>query len=278
MFDQDFTLVYSIQAHTASIQRLMSLPNGYVASASVDNTSKIWSLTNNNWELKRNYTGHTGPIHSIECIGTDAIATGSYDNTIKIWMISTGMTNKTINTTTGVRSLRLLSNGYYLAAGLYSTWKINIYNIHTGDLISILTGHTSSINDLVVISSNLLASSSSDQSIRIWNLTTNTIKFILTGHTDDVFGLKLISATILASGSWDKSIKFWDITTGNSTKTLTNQNGTIYWGIDMLNSQALLSGSMDQSIVFWNLSSYQIINKINTSLQVKVLCVFNSTS
>jgi F-box and WD-40 domain protein CDC4 len=85
-------------------------------------------------------------------------------------------------------------------------------HINDGNLVSSLKGHTYSVYDLVQISVDLLASTSSDRTVRIWNLTTNSCKFILTGHTGSVNALKQITPNILASGSYDTTIKLWDIT------------------------------------------------------------------
>ena len=79
---------------------------------------------------------------------------------IKIWSINTGQTSRTINTGSEVFSLKLLSNGFYLAAGL-GDYKIQILNINTGSLITTLNGHTGRVRDLVLIG-NLLANSSED--------------------------------------------------------------------------------------------------------------------
>jgi len=271
--------MYSFQAHTEAIQHFLQLPNGFIATTSADNTSKIWSpsSSNNNWTLVRTYTGHTATIFGIDYIDTDTLITGAYDMSIKIWSITTGLTNKTINATQYVRSLKLLSNGYHLAVGLYGTWMIKIFNINTGSLVSTLTGHTSSVNDLKLISSTLLASASSDQSILIWNLTTYTLKLNLSSHTNDAFSIKMISSSLLASGSWDKSVKLWNITSGALLKTLSNATGSIYWSVDLIDSQTLVSGSMDTSIVIWNVTSGQILKKTSTSFQIRALCVFDVT-
>ncbi len=83
-----------------------------------------------------------------------------------------------------------------MASGL-GNYKINIYNINNGSLISTLSGHTGLIEDLEMINNgNLLASSSDDSNVFIWNLTTNTRKFILSGHSSYVYGLKLVSNDI----------------------------------------------------------------------------------
>jgi WD40 repeat protein len=98
--------------------------NEYVATGSLDNAVKIWSIPN--WTLIRTYSGHTSYVYATEWINSDTIASGSDDRTIKIWSISNGQTNRTINIGSSIRSLQIFSNGYYLAAGL-SNNQINLH-------------------------------------------------------------------------------------------------------------------------------------------------------
>ena len=274
-------LVNSFQAHASlkGINRIKQLPNGYVATCSDDFTVKIWNVTtinnNNTWNLIRTYT-HTDVVNAIEYISMDTMASGGYDSTIQIWSISTGQKLMTINPGVGVISLQLLSNGFYLAAGFYSG-QINIYNIYNnGSLVSTLNGHTDIVEDLVLINSNLLASSSDDKKVRIWNLTTNTCKFILTGHTSAVYGLKLVSADTLASGSSDYTINLWNTTSGTLIRTLVSHIDSINWSVDMLiSNQILVSGSSDSTIKTWNISTGQVLNTIITGLQIQSLAVLN---
>ena len=172
---------------------------------------------------------HLDLVAGIEFINSDCIATGSYDQMVKIWLISTGLTQRTIRTVSGVVSLKLLSNGINLACGLRNG-NIEIYNINTGSLFTTLNGHASNVRDLVLLSGveNLLASSSQDTSVRIWDLTTNTNKFTMNGHTGIVYGLKQISSDTLSSGSWGTTVKLWNITNGALIRTLTGHSSYIF--------------------------------------------------
>ena len=269
-------LVNSFQAHLGGINRIKQLPNGYVATCSDDKTAKIWNVNNNNtWNLIRTYT-HTAYVNSIEYISIDKMASGSDDSTIQIWSISTGQTLITINAGVNVYSLKLLSNGFYLAAG-FNSGKIKIYNINNnGSLVSTLTGHTDWVEDLALINSNLLASSSYDKTVRLWNLTTNTSKVFLNGHSDRVYGLKLVSSDTLASGSFDKTVKLWNTTSGTLIRTLANHTSYIFWSVDMLiSNEILVSGSDDKTIKTWNISTGQVLNTINTGLKVYSLAVLD---
>jgi WD40 repeat protein len=275
-------LINSFKAHTNQIRRIKQSPfnSNYVGTCSLDTTVKIWDMTkscwNANWSLIRTYTNHTDRVSGLEWINQDTIASGSTDDTINIWSISTGVTKLSINTSLDVRSLKLLSNGFYLACGLFNG-NINIYDINNGSLISTLSGHSNWVNDLIQISKDLLASSSRDDTVRIWNLTTNSTKFILQGHTLNVNGLKLISSDLLASGSWDSTIKLWNITNGKLIRTLTGHEGSIRWSIDKFrDSQTLVSGSLDQTIKLWNLTNGELVNSFNTGLQILTLVVLTS--
>ena len=268
-------LVNSFQAHSSYLRLIKQLPNGYVATCSTDNSAKIWSVNNkNSWNLIRTFT-HASYLYTIEYINTDTMASAGYDRTIQIWSISTGQTLKTIYPGDYVISLKLLSNGFYLAAG-FNSGQISIYNINNnGSLVSTLSGHTHWVEDLLLINSNLLASSG-DRTVRIWNLTTNTNKFILTEHTSAVFGLKLVSADVLASGSDDTTVKLWNTTSGTLIRTLASHTQSIFFSVDMLfSNQILVSGSYDTTIKTWNISTGQVLNTINTGLQMWSLAVLN---
>ena len=90
----------------------------------------------------------------MEWINEDTIASSGYDKTIQIWSISTGSIQRIINLGNQVLSLKILSNGLYLACGT-ANGLIEIFNIHTGDLISTLRGHRSFVNDLTIINNSI---------------------------------------------------------------------------------------------------------------------------
>ena len=280
--NEDFTLYKLLKAHATYIFRIKQSPfnnNDNIATCSEDKTVKIWTF---NWTLIRNYAGHVSAVYGLEWINSDTIASGSADKTIQIWSISTEQTYRTINTGYNVISLKLLSNGFYLAAGLgypsNNAYKINIYNINTGKLITSLLGHTSYVRDLVLINNgNLLASSSDDSTVRIWDLNTNSTMFTLTGHTSSIYGLKQITNDILSSGSYDTKIKLWNITSGTLIRTLSNHTNKIWRSLDLLNDgQTLVSGSLDQTIKYWNMSTGQILQTINTGYKINSLAVISS--
>jgi WD40 repeat protein len=279
VYNESLSLLNSFQAHTLGINRIKQSPfnSNHVSTCSSDTTVKIWNISscNTNWTLIRDFTNHTNEVFGLEWINEDMIASGGYDKTINIWSIVSGEIFRTINANEDFRSLKLLSNGFYLACGLqYGT--INIYDINNNaSLISSLSGHTYFVNDIVQISDDLLASSGSwDNFILVWNLTTNSPKFNLAGHTSSVFGLKLISSDVLASGAYDMTIKLWNITNEQLIQNLTGHTGVIQWSIDLLSdSQTLVSGSWDRKIKTWNLTTGECSNTFNTGLIINSLTV-----
>ena len=280
-------LINSFQGHSNSIYRIKQLPNSYVATASGDNTSKIWNPLNGNWSLIQTFIGHNNSVICLEYVNSNTIATGSSDGTVKIWSISTGLTNLTINANTPmVRALKLLTNGYYLACGLLTpSLNISIYNINNGSLVATLVGHTSNLNDLELISAyNLLASSDTDLTIRIWNLTTYSLVFCLSGTytgTGYPFALRLLPNNILACGAWDQTIKLFNITNGLLTlkTTLSGHTASIYYGLDLFSDgQTLASGAYDQLVKLWNYNTGQLLNTVNAGIQIRALAVFNATT
>ena len=95
--------------HTSVIYHLKYLPykNGYVASASQDNTVNVWNTLT--WTSIQRYTNHTSLVYSLDQIDNDTMVSGSTDNTIRIWKISTGETSKIINVNAGMFVLRVFS-------------------------------------------------------------------------------------------------------------------------------------------------------------------------
>jgi WD40 repeat protein len=290
------SIIHSFQAHSNIIRRIKQSPfnnavgTSYIASCSNDKTVKIWNISFSfpfNWALIRTFSEHSSSIWALEWLDKDTLASsGELNNTINLWSLSTGQTKQTIITQYVVLCLKLLNNKIHLAAGVGTF--INVYSIKDGTLVSTLTGHATTVFDLVQLSDELLASSGgNDLTIRIWNLTTNTTKFVLTGHTLQVTGLKQIDSEILASSSLDKTIKLWNLTSGGELiRTLSNHTNSMYYSIDLINNgdqaSALVSGSLDQTIKLWNRSTGECFSTKQTPgsfiISLAVINLFQQTT
>ena len=274
---KSLTLTTSFPAHSSNdiIYRIKQSPfnQNYVVTCSSDRKVKVWQTPD--WNLVRSYTGHTSYVHSFEFINTDTMGSGERDGIIHVWSISTGRRQISILVFDRVFCLKILSNGFHLAAGVYSG-NIQIYNINDGSLVASLIGQTWGASELVLMSSNLLASSSGvDGTTRIWDLANNyTSKLVINQGSDH---LVKISCSVLATTPGDYTIKLWDIESGQLVKVLLGHSSNIYLhSYDVLKyGQTLVSGSWDQTIRIWDLNTGQCLNTINTPKYVVALAIVN---
>ncbi len=277
--DGTFTKI-SPNFHTNRVWHLKYLPykNGYVASASQDNTVNVWnSLT---WKSIRNYTGHSSAVYSVDQIDNDTMVSGSQDQTIRIWKISTGETLKIITFTVPVILVRVFSidSKQIVCGKLGTSNNLQIYNYETGVLIRTLIGHSSNVHSIEMLSEQFMASGSNDKRVIIWDLSLYSIKYNLTGHTTLVNCIKRVSSSMIASGDNSGTILVWNWLTGERIFNLTGHTNRIELNsLDLYDEQTLISGSWDRTVKFWNITNGTLIQSINASISINALAMLKSS-
>jgi WD40 repeat protein len=277
----------TLSAHTSTIFRIKTNSNGYVATASADNTVKVWD-SNNNWSLVQTFSAHTSPVRSLQFIDGSTIISGDSFGKLYRWTIATGATlaQNDVSVRGGIFSMKKFSNisQLVIGAGAY----IYFYNVDANNLCTVAMmcnvvsmpamngGHTGLVVDLELAQNDtIIISSSVDMTIKIWSIGTYgaNLLFTLTGHSSPVYGLKMVSSSIVMSGSDDHKVLLWDINTGSQLQTLASHTSSIYWSVDLLGSNTLITGSMDSTLKVWQLSTGSLIQTIQASCQIEALAV-----
>ena len=226
-----------------------------LASASADNTVKLWDVeTNANIATLE---GHEGRINAVAFSpdGTLLAAAGG-NGTLRVWDIESGQKKAALKGHEWVASVAFSPDGTLLAASGGDV-TVRLWDVETNANIATLEGHTEFV-DAVAFSPDgtLLASGSWDNTIKLWDVATNTNIAALEGHTNGVVSIAFSpNGTLLASASVDNTVKLWDVETNTNIATLEGHTDRV-WSVTFSPDGTLLaSAGRDATVRLWDVAT-----------------------
>lgn len=284
-----------LEKHQGYVQKVRFSPDGkIIATASFDNTAKLWSSDGKELVTLQ---GHTEPVVDVSFSPDgQTIATASQDGTAKLWNLD-GKLIKTLKGHKGVVwSVSFSPDGQTIATAgedktvkfwrwngnFLNTWKAHngaIYSISfspdgqkiatasddnsvklwnlQGNLIDTFQGHKAPVfNVSFSPDGQKLASASNDTKVIIWNLITKK-KLLLQGHALEVRDVKFSpDAQTIATASWDETVKLWHSRDGAVLQTLEGHKGRVNSISFSPNGQVLASAGNDKTVKLWRVNDW----------------------
>ncbi|RKK77375.1 hypothetical protein BFJ68_g17978, partial [Fusarium oxysporum] len=206
----------TLEGHSSTVNSVVfSHDSKKVASASYDNTIRIWNAETG--ECERELKGHSNSVSSVVFShDSKKVASASRDKTIRIWNAETGECERELKGHSNHVSSVVFSHDSKKVASASYDDTIRIWNAKTGECERELKGHSSSVNSVVFShDSKKVASASYDDTIRIWNAETGECERELKGHSSSVSSVIFShDSKKVASASCDKTIRIWNAETG----------------------------------------------------------------
>ncbi|MGV3524868.1 MAG: metallophosphoesterase [Candidatus Sericytochromatia bacterium] len=246
----------SLQANWGRFSSVCVNSNNYLATGSVDGTTKIYDIDND--KILHTYRAHNKAIKSIVFNSNNKIiASSSEDYTIKIWDIKSA---KNIFTLTGHTSIVHASIFSPDSQYLYSASNdgfIKAWSLVSGGLIYTIKDNWDNFLSLSISpNGDFLVSGSEDRTIKIWNAKSGEFLDVYYGHKGDITCVCFTpDGKYLISGSTDKTIKIWSIDKSKLIQTFEGHLGEINSLCVSPDNSYLASGSSDNTLILWDLKS-----------------------
>ncbi len=238
-----------------------------------DGTMKIWDTSSGEYrfsvipsiERLEKLSHYAGPDKSVSILN---------DNSVGLWVRDLDGSYKLYSKLEGhgekIECLFVLQNGMVVSSSNDST--IVIWDWRTGEIRSIYLESGESVNSLIDIGYNRIASSDSlNETIKIWDLSSCQCEYVLSGHTDFVNCLMNLPTPQgpqgpvlhkIVSGSCDKTVRIWDLNNMQCELILLGHNAPVSCLSSLsvsteLESQHVgngffVSGSWDGVFKIWN--------------------------
>ena len=155
-----------------------SLDGTHIVSGNLAGRVKVWSGLSG--EMVATFgEEHAGPIKAIKFAPNKSgkvVVSASVDGTLRAYDLVKFKNFRTFQSPIAEKRpeficLDIDSTGEFIAAGTYNFFEIYLFSLQTGKFLETLTGHEGPVSGVAFSPvTNLLVSSSWDQTIRIWNL------------------------------------------------------------------------------------------------------------
>ncbi|KAL2887302.1 Vegetative incompatibility protein HET-E-1 [Ceratocystis lukuohia] len=254
----------TLEGHGSFVTSVMFSKDGQrLASASWDNTIKIWDATSG--VCLQTLEGHDRGVTSV-VFSNDGqqLASGSRDNTVKIWDATSDACLQTFRDHDDEVTSVVFSNDGQRLASASSDTTVKIRDATSGACLQALEGHDREVMSVVYSNDGQrLASGSWDNTVKIWDTTSGACLQTLEGHGWNVTSVVFSNdGQRLASGSSDNTAKIWDATSGECLQTLEGHSSFVMSVVFSNDGQRLASGSWDNTIKIWDATSGSVLQTL----------------
>ncbi|NUM35925.1 MAG: protein kinase [Candidatus Brocadiae bacterium] len=241
-----------LEGHVRDITSLSLTGSGYLITASIDKTLRIWDL--GSLSCRKILRGHTDKINYLATTSDGRyVISASEDRKVGLWEIEQGiLVNFLEGHTEGVTCLAVSSDNSWVVSGSWDQ-KIRIFDLDSGECKGVLEGHKGTLNCLAISAdSKWIISGSEDKTVRVWDVESKKCFHILEGHKVDVTCIALIAGSpFLVSGSWDRTLRIWHLYSGKCISTLEGHTDLVNTIAVAPNGSFIVSGGDDPLVRIW---------------------------
>ncbi|MCC3593255.1 AAA-like domain-containing protein [Microcoleus sp. PH2017_28_MFU_U_A] len=247
--------------HRGWVTSVSFSPKGdVIATASSDNTAKLWDLQGN---CLATFTGHKKSVWSVSFSPNgDTIATASFDKKAKLWDLQGNCLVTFTGHKQSVTSISFSPTGDTIATAS-SDKTAKLWDLQ-GNCLLTFTGHYKSVWS-VSFSPNgdAIATASVDKTAKLWDLQGNCL-VTFTGHNDSVTSVSFSpTGDTIATASYDDTAKLWELQ-GNCLATFTDEynNSSVNSLSFSSTGKTIATASHDGTAKLWNLEGKCLITFI----------------
>lgn len=209
------TYVLKQRGHAYGMRCMAYSPDGViVCTGGDDGKLKLWNATSGFCYVTMEKS-HTAPITAVAFANASVVLSSSLDGTVRAHDLYRYRTFKTFTTPTPVQFLSLAvdPSGEIVTAGSTDPFHIYAWNLQTGKLLDILTGHRGPVSDLSFQGNGgILVSGSWDGTVKLWDLYKGNVPTESLQHTADVVCVTFRpDSREVCTGTMGGILSFWDV-------------------------------------------------------------------
>jgi len=209
------TYVLKQRGHAFGMRCMAYSPDGVVVcTGGEDGKLKIWNATSGFCYVTLEKS-HTAPVTAVAFANASVVISASLDGTVRAHDLHRYRTFKTFTTPTPVQFLSLAVDlsGEIVTAGTTDPFHIYAWNMQTGRILDVFTGHTAPVCDLAFQpNGGTLASASWDGTVKLWDLYKGNVPTESLQHNSDVVCVAFRpDGKEICTGTIGGLLSFWDV-------------------------------------------------------------------
>jgi periodic tryptophan protein 2 len=209
------TYILKQRGHAYGMRCMAYSPDGVVVcTGGEDGKIKLWNASSGFCYVTFEQS-HQAPVSSVCFANSSVVLSASLDGTVRAHDLHRYRTFKTFTTPTPVQFLSLAVDpaGEIVTAGSMDPFHIYTWNLQTGKLLDVLTGHSGPVCDLAYqMNGGTLASASWDGTVKLWDLYKGNIPTETLQHSSDVACVACRpDGNEICTGTIGGLLSFWDV-------------------------------------------------------------------